>query len=437
MSLETRNYPFADLTDHWQKGKPLKGPQEKRRPLGVLAGENTDVSRREKWRPPKLDASLMTGVDCLPGLGPRGQQQQRKPMRQQPMAKLSPWRAALAQPPPKVAIFDDDTDHRFHTPNRAKASIEKTPAAIVVESALKETPVANPPPMEEPVVEKNQDPVVVETQERDAEAASSQELLRDAEGAASAAALAAVRDAARLDATVKALGQRLVAAEHDRNAAIRREALEAVAAAEARLASAATVDALRESMLGALKREVQKARDDVVQKAADRFAIARSEYVTTVRDRDRYRRDLDDLKLRSARDLEKYQNDVDKLRAKHSARIETVQRENFALNTKANRLQASNTDLLNRLQDVEQENSRLHNEITDLRAISDELIAIAEAKHPDKQRPPKIPWNDSPSGSSISSLNTTKRLLDHHRKPLGGVAGGQCNTPGGLRDLTL
>ena len=257
--------------------------------------------------------------------------------------------------------------------------------------------------------------------------------LREALRAAQASAAAALTEAERLDATVKALGGRLVAAERDRDLAARSEARESAEAAEGRVAAAASAEAMRQSMRQTMhltvQRETQRVRDEVVKQAGERFATAREEYVKIVADRDRLRRDFDDLRDRSERDLEKKQHDIDKLRLKHKDRSDSDKREIEALQAKAHRLQASNNDLLLRTQKAEQDNSRLNHEIADLRAISDELIAIAENCKHQQQRTSmgngrSDDWEDNSSCASSSARTDSK-------------AGFGCATPGGLRDLTL
>lgn len=290
-------------------------------------------------RPPRLDPELMVGADALPGL--------KKP--------LSPWRAALARHAEEMAR------HEQVTPNQPKMELLQLALDAAESSAAAAT----------------------DDKER-AEAAH-------------------VKDKARLEATITAMGEQLVSAQRDRDVEAARGARQAADAAAGRLAAAAATEALNQDWLrkfvAAKARAAQDAataRDDVVKKAQRQFDTARHEYK---------RQAADLAKLRRAHDaaLALHHDDLSRFRAQLDAAHATIAS-----------LKRDNADLSRRLRASDAHADDLRSELADLRAISDELFDIAEAHSA-----------VSSSNNDLSQRTEDPRLL---------VA---CGTPHALRALKL
>lgn len=207
-----------------------------------------------------------------------------------------------------------------------------------------------------------------------------------------------VKDKARLEATITAMGEQLVSAQKDRDVEAARGARQAADAAAGRIAAAAATEALNQDWLrkfAAAKakaaQDAATARDDVVKKAQRQFETARHEYK---------RQAADLAKLRHAHDaaLALHHDDLARFRAQLDAAHATVAS-----------LKRDNADLNRRLRASDAHADDLRSELADLRAISDELFDIAEAHS---------------ASSSSANIQADRSLV-------------ACGTPHALRALKL
>jgi len=241
--------------------------------------------------------------------------------------------------------------------------------------------------------------------------------------AAEVAGLAAVRERDRLDATCKALGAQLVAAVRESEKAMYNEARQAAEAAEGRLAFAAAFETAQFEWQCKMENNIRIATEDVVAKAALKFSEAKSSYLKVLAERDALQRDHERVMTLNKQDLEKLQHELILLRSELSERTE-----------REKRARTERRNLLDKVSNLNDTNAALSREVADLRAISDELIAMVESKQEQKSFP-------APSSSSSSTTTTTSDIIQSHQQNHFAYTKHRRSsvvaTPGGLRDLAL
>lgn len=287
-------------------------------------------------KPPRLDAKLMVGTDSLPGLAPS---------RQSPA--ISPWRACIAKARDEkspVAIFDE-----MRTPNHRNEANE--------ESMEDE---------KQHVDQRHDDGTAISAGDRDAELELTRLALSAAHATAEAAQRERVEEQERLEATIRAIGEQLVAAHRERDVAASSAAREAALAAQSRVAHAASFDALQQECIAKLvtsRAEAKKSRDDLIHKAQRQFAQARDQYAAVYAESNAH---------------------ADAARAAKAQLTQlTMALDNFKAQTKTLRTDLQNevtqkNELAAKLDLAQAENARLKAEVDELRKISEELASIAE-----------------------------------------------------------
>lgn len=270
----------------------------------------------------------------------------------------SPWRSYIAAAYKKVGILDE-----ARTPPKINLDEEeeRSPDELALRRNGDEQEEPSPPP---PSCSPPYSPSELEI---------ARDTMSAMEAAAAAVAGERVEERERLEATVRAIGEQLVSAHRERDAATVAAAREAAQAAQGRMAHAASFDALHQECLGKLakaRNEAREARDDLISKAQRQFAQARDQYAAVCADLGSKRGALTDAKKELVRLAEA---------------LEASESQATALKQDLARKANENADLASKLEQSKAGNATLKAEVAELRKISEELANIAEQGAPTEQ----------------------------------------------------